>query len=255
MKKIILVLVALLLVGLIVVLVQLGNIASRVVEHAINTYGPQLTGTEVSVGKVSIQPYLGTGNLADLKVGNPSGYRAPEAFTLDEIHVSVVPTSLLGDTVRVREVLISKPHFVYESRLVDSNLGRLMKDIKANTGATDKAAAADTAADESPRKYVINRIVVEDGVVQVGVLGQSTTVKLPRIELENLSPEGITAAEATNKILEVVLARVITAATELALNSALDPAGTAKGVTDSALDAADSATKAVGEAVRGIFER
>lgn len=255
MKKLILLIVALLLVGLIVVLFRLGSLASSVVEHAINTYGPKMTGTAVSVERVSIQPYIGSGSLTNLRVGNPAGYKEANAFTLDEITLSISPASLLSDTVKVNEVRIIKPHFVYETRLFESNLGQLMKAIKANTGSTEKAAEAETSQGGSERKFVINRILVEDGVVQVGVLGQSTTVKLPRIEMENLSPEGITAAEATNKVMNLVLERVITAATELAVNAATDPEGTLTGIKDGAVGAADSAVKAVDGAVRGLFQK
>lgn len=255
MKKAIFIIFALVVIAIAVVLFQLGSIASSVVKDSINKYGPEMTSTAVSVESVSIKPYIGSATIDNLLVGNPEGYKAPNAFTLKEITVSLSPTSLLSDTVKVNTIEIHEPIFVYESNLLSSNISKLMDNIKANTKSTDKAAEKETesSGDGKQRQFVINRLLVTDGQVQVGVLGQSATVKLPKIELENFSPEGITAAQASNEILNAVLSRVLTAATEMAANAATDPAGAAAGLTEGALNSAGDVGKEVSGAIGGLF--
>ncbi len=259
-KKLVLIILAVVIIAVAIVLIQLGSIASSVVKNAINEYGPQMTQTAVSVEDVSIQPYIGSATIADLKVGNPEGYKAPDAFTLKKIHVSLSPTSLLSDTIKIHTIEIEEPIFVYESNLLSSNISKLMDNIKANTGKTDKEAekAAEkeepgTDAGTQQKQFVINKLKVTGGTVQIGVLGQSSTVKLPEIDLENFSPEGITAAQASNEIMNAILSKVIVAATDLAAKAATDPTGTAKGITDTALDTAGDVGKEIGGAIDGLF--
>lgn len=255
MKKLLIGIGVIVLIAIAVCLIMLGSIASSVVKNAINTYGPQMTGTEVSVDSVSIQPYIGRGSIDDLKVGNPKGYNSPEAFTLDSISISLSPSSLLTDTIVINEIEIKKPVFSYERELLSSNISKLLDNIKTNTKKTDKAAAEDAAADGegSQKKFVVKKVTVTEGIVNLGVLGQSSTVKLPEINLESISPDGITAAEVTNRILQEVLDKVMIAATEMAVNVATDPVGSAKGITDSAVGAASDVTDTVTGAVEGLF--
>lgn len=259
-KKLVLIILAVVIIAVAVVLIRLGAIASSVVKNAINEYGPELTQTAVSVEEVSIKPYIGSATIEDLKVGNPSGYKAPNAFTLKKVHVSLSPTSLLDDTIVIHTIEIDEPFFVYESNLLSSNISSLMDTIKANTSKTNKAAEK-AAEKEEPgtdtgtqqKQFVINKLEVTNGTVQIGVLGQTSTVALPDIKLENFSPEGITAAQASNEILNAILSKVIVAATDIAAKAATDPTGAAKGITDTALDTAGDVGKEIGGAIDGLF--
>lgn len=255
MKKLLIGLLLVIVIAVGVVLFMLGSIASKAVETAINTYGPKMTGTPVSVESVSIQPYIGHGEINGLKVGNPEGYSAPDAFTFESVSVSLSPGSLLSDTIVINEISISKPVFVYERKLLSSNIGALLDNIKSNTGKTDKAATEEATqeGEKSQKSFILKKVVVTGGVVQLGVLGQSSTVPLPEINMESVSEEGITAAEITNRVLEGVLDKVIIAATELAANAATDPAGTAKGITDAALGTASDVTDTVTDGVKNLF--
>ncbi|WOO40590.1 AsmA family protein [Rubellicoccus peritrichatus] len=255
MKKLLIGIGLVVVIAIAVCLIMLGSIASSVVKSAINTYGPQMTGTDVTVDSVSIQPYIGRGEISDLKVANPKGYSSPEAFTLESVSISLSPSSLLTDTIVINEITISKPVFAYERELLSSNISTLLDNIKTNTKKTDKAASEDAAADGdgTQKSFILKKVVVTGGVVNLGVLGQSSTVKLPEINLESVSPEGISAAEVTQKVLDIVLEKVMVAATKLAVNVATDPTGTAQGVTDAALGTASDVTKSVTGAVEGLF--
>ena len=88
---IVVIVVALIVVTLIVVGVNLG----RIVKDGIVTYGPKMTQTSVSVDKVTLSLLTGSAKITSLAVGNPSGYKSPNAITAGTIAVGVDPMSLM----------------------------------------------------------------------------------------------------------------------------------------------------------------
>src|SRR5260221_4590356 len=60
--------------------------ASReaLIKHAIERYGPDLTGVSVKVKSVKLEPVEGLGAIGGLEIGNPPGFSAPRALTLGE---------------------------------------------------------------------------------------------------------------------------------------------------------------------------
>src|SRR5260221_13338024 len=54
------------------------------IKHAIERYGPDLTGVSVKVKSVKLEPVEGLGAIGGLEIGNPPGFSAPRALTLGE---------------------------------------------------------------------------------------------------------------------------------------------------------------------------
>ena len=111
------------------------------VKVGVNAVGPKITQTRVELAGATISPLTGSGTLTGLFVGNPKGWASEKVFSCGKVHVAVAPLSLLGDHIVVKDVVIEQPEFVYETKLVASNIGDLLKNIQG-TASGDSSAAA-----------------------------------------------------------------------------------------------------------------
>src|SRR5665213_1612590 len=118
--------VALLVVGYISAVFFLGSI----VRAAVNRLGPALTQTKLELASANLSPLSGSGTLSGLFVGNPQGWSSDKAFYLTKVHIDVVPSSIFSDHIVVNEITIDGPEFVYETKIVSSNIGDLLKNIQ-----------------------------------------------------------------------------------------------------------------------------
>lgn len=216
-----------------------------VVKTGVNNFAPKITGTKVTLDGASISPVSGTGTLTGLYVGNPAGWASEKAFYLGKIHVDVAPFSILGDHIVVNEILIEQPEFVYETKLVASNIGDLLKNIENATGAKDKAAQP-TAKNGQPVKFEVKKFTLRDGKVTLGVSAAAISVPLPPIELSNLGTKegGITPDQLAFAVMRSVTTSIVTASTK-AIGQAAATGGAAVG---------DAAKKGV-DAVKGLFKK
>ncbi len=216
------------------------------VKKTVNTFAPRLTGTIVTLDHARISPLTGHGTLEGLFVGNPKGWTGPKLAELGRIHLDLAPTSLLGDTITIRHLTIEQPEFVYETRLIRSNLGDLVKNIEEATGGgTRSPPSPDTPAPAAgPAKRIcIQHFELRDAQVALLAAGATVQVPLPDLVLTDLgTPEnGLTPGELTLAITRQILAQIATAATRAVADGRLN------------LDSAKGAVDKVGDALKGLL--
>ena len=107
MKKIIIIGGAFIVIVIVLIVVGLSNLGP-IIEKAVNTYGPQITKTEVNLKDVGISIFSAEATLKDFRLGNPKGFKSPHAVRVGKIYVDVDEGSLTGDTI------IIDPAFVNE---------------------------------------------------------------------------------------------------------------------------------------------
>lgn len=190
----------------------LGDLLGRAAVVAINKYGPPLTGTEVTLGSAHLSPLSGGGWLRQLFVGNPAGFQTAKAFSVGEVSVQVKPTSLLGDTIDVQEVVVASPEFIYETKLISTNLGTILDNLEKNT-ADDKKTTGEATTGESSgpaKKIIIRHFVLKDAKVVVAAGHTTLEVPLATLELTDIgvAKGGVTPAQAAAEILPQVLKMV-----------------------------------------------
>jgi len=211
----------LLLLGLLVAVVAGYLLAGRVLGHvavrAVNAYGPDITGTTVTLGRASLSPVTGRGWMEDLVVGNPAGYAGTKAFSLGHLEIALQPVSLLRDTVMIDEILIRQPEFNLESKLTTSNLQEIVDHAKSgpSSGESEKAPAGGTApsAPARAKKLIVHQFVLVDATVKLSVAGVELATTIPRLELNEIGAAkgGVTPAEAVSEVLPQILQAVIEA--------------------------------------------
>ena len=93
---------------IIVVLVVLGiSKLGPIIKTAVNTYGPKITKTEVSLSDVGISIFTGETKLKGFRLGNPKGFKTPNAVSVGSIYVDVDEKSLTGDTIIIDNFIIN----------------------------------------------------------------------------------------------------------------------------------------------------
>ena len=249
MKKFLIILgclLAVLVVGLIIASFFLGSIVTK----GVNTFGPKITGTPVTLESASISPLTGSGTLNGLFVGNPEGWKSPKAFSFAKVHVSVSPGSLLGDHIVVKDVLIDGPEFVYETKIISSNVKDLLNNIEKNTSGSGDKPAADqpVTKDGKPIKFEVKSFRLQNAKVTLGVGPTALTIPMPPLTLTDLGTKegGITPDQLVTKVMTNILGNITSAVADSAMQL-----GSSSGAA--ATDAASGAAKKAGAGIKKLF--
>lgn len=248
MKTLLYILGGLLALGAITALVMtlfLGSIVTK----GVNTVGPKVTGTAVSLDDASVSLLNGSATLKGLSVGNPAGWKSDRAFYLGQVHLDLQPTSLLGDHIVIDEILIDQPEFVYETKIITSNLKELLAGIeKATGGSAPSGTSKDGANGGQPVKFAVKKFRLQNAKVTLGVGPAAITVPMPPLSLDDLGTKegGITADQLATKVMTAVLADVVQATAQAA-----GKIGSASGAA--ATDALRGATQKAGEGLKKLF--
>lgn len=241
MKKLLLIVAVLALGAYFVLAYALGSI----VKAGVNSFGPKLTQTKVELAGASISPLTGSGTLTGLAVGNPKGWSENDAFRLGKVHLDVRPFSVFGDHIVINEITIDGPEFLYETKIVSSNIKDLLKNIEEFTGGGGKAA---TTKSGQPIKFVVKKFRLTGGVAKLGVGAAALPVPLPPISLDNLgvSEGGITPDQLAGVVMKNVLGSIV-AGTANALGQVGSTAGAAS------LEKTKEAAQKAGESLKKLF--
>jgi hypothetical protein len=215
----------------------LGSIAKA----GVNKYGPGITQTPVKLNGAHISPFSGVGTLSGLTVGNPTGWSAGDALSLGKIHVQVEPMSLFKDVIVINELIIEQPEFLYETKIIASNIGDLLKNVEASMG---PRAAQPQTEEGKPIKMIIKKLVLREGRVKLGLGTQVTTLPMPEIDMMNL---GVAEGGATPTAIAYAVMRNVTTNIVAASAGAMGQVGGTSGA------AAVEAAKQAGEAIKGFF--
>jgi hypothetical protein len=215
MKKLLVIggiLVGLGIVGVIVTAFFLGNIVTA----GVNRFAPQITQTTVVLSGASISPLSGSGTLSGLVVGNPKGWSDANLCSLGKIHLEVQPFSILGDHVIINEISIEAPEFNYETKIVASNVGDLLKTIGEISGSA--AAPQATTKTGKPIKFEVKKFHLQNGWVRVGVGPAALKLPMPPVELDDIGTAqgGITPDQLAFAVMRSVTPSIIAATTQAA---------------------------------------
>jgi len=214
----------LLIAGGVVLLLVVGGIAflasnlDSIVEKAIETLGPDMTGVSVKVRKVSIALADGRGEIGGLVVGNPKGYKEPHAFSLGTIVLALDAATVTKDVIVIRELSIEAPDMAYEKGPGGSNVEAIQHNVdqyvKAHFGggqAQDKAKKGDGGKET---RFIVEKLQIRNGKVRLDVAGREAAVALPPVTLRDVgkSRGGATGAEIASIVVKQMTEGVVAAA-------------------------------------------
>jgi uncharacterized protein involved in outer membrane biogenesis len=245
-----------LVILLLLVVFAVGLFLDAAVKRGVETVGPMLTKVPVKLDSVSLSVLSGSGKIKGLVVGNPEGFKTLAAIQLGAATLSLKPGSVLADKVIIKSINVQAPEITYETNLKQSNIGKILANLEADTGSDQAQPAQPKEAKGKPqeanagKKLEVDDFVISGGKIHLSLTvmgGKSATVPLADIHLTDLGtgPEGITAGEITKRVLQAIEKQAAQAAVNLASD-------VGKEATKGATDAAKGASNAVGSAVKGV---
>lgn len=246
-----LVLVVLVVVGLFLASFFLGSIVKKGVERA----GPSITQSEVKLDGATLAPFSGKGQLKGLVVGNPPGFKSPNAIQVGAIDVAVEPKSLFADKAIVHSLTVTAPEVTLEGTLQGNNLSKLLDNIRSASSSSSKSGGANKSSDAASRKIQIDDLLLSGGKInlKIDLLGtRSATVPLPEIHLTQLGqgPEGITVGELSEKLLRVILESATKAAAGQLTSLGKNIGDAAQALGTGSVQQIESVTKSIGNLLK-----
>ena len=248
MKRILLIvgaLLAVMVIGLVVfVFTGLGGAIKAIVEGV----GSKATGTEVTLASADVSLTSGDGTLKGLVVGNPKGFKTPSAIELGQIHVKIDTSTVTSGTVVVKEILIEGPRLTYELGAGGgSNIGVIQDNVAAMGGGSGGGGSKGTGGGKpsgepkakEPKEDGGTKVIIEDLVVRGGhvavsasfLSGKDLGAPLPDIHLRDIGKAegGVTSSELAKRILDALTHGALDAVKGLNLDSLEKAAGGALG--------------------------
>lgn len=231
MKKVVGVVVLIVVVAVVLGSVFLLRNLGPIAKHVVESVGSKVLGAPVTVADVSLSPFSGSGRIEGLVVGNPEGFRTPNAFSLGRVGIGVDLKSLRSDRTVINEILVEQPEITLEMTLRGkTNLGQLVENAQAAAAAKEEGKEPGEA-----RPVVIRELLIREAKVRLSAtaLGGSTAdLGLPEIRMRDIGEKGSGADAA--QVIEIVLAAVVKAVLAQVGDADEIMAGVMDGVDDAA---------------------
>jgi uncharacterized protein involved in outer membrane biogenesis len=207
MKKILIRIVLLVVVLGVAAVVAIGLSLNGAIKKGVETFGPKFAKVDVKLDGVKLSIFSGSGSVKGLVIGNPEGYKTPEAMSVGLASVAVAPGSIFSDKIVVKSIRIEAPQVTFELGPGGNNLQRIQANLEETTGG---AGETKPEVDSGPgKKLQVDEVIVTGGKVTLGMAalgGKLIEAPLPEIKLNNLGQgaEGITGAELGRVILSKI---------------------------------------------------
>jgi hypothetical protein len=188
-----------------------GNM-DRMVKHAIESYGSEMTQAKVSLGAVKISPSSGKGLISNLTVGNPTGFKTPHVLQVAQLEVEIDLASLTQDVVHIRRIAILAPDVIYEKGASQTNLDAISSHI-ANASSTRQG----DGVQKTGKKLIVDLLTMQNAQAQASAAfmnGKTVAIALPDLTLKDIgrAKGGVTAGELGQAITTALTARLSPAA-------------------------------------------
>jgi len=223
MKKLLKVVGIVVVLLVVVVLVVVSFFLGNVVKTGIETVGPTITKTDMTLEKARIFPLTGKTLIKGLVIGNPEGFKTAQAIKLGRFKLDMVPKSVFSDRIVIKEILIEGPDITYEIGLRGSNIGKITENAQSQaeaapekTPAGDKSAEEEKPAEGAGKKVQIDRILIKGGRLRVSsplLQGLAVPIPLPPIEIKDIGKEsdGATIGEVVARVMGAISTGAVTA--------------------------------------------
>ncbi len=195
-----------------------------IVQKSVTVFGSEMTGTKVQLEKVSISILRPKVVLEKFSVGNPSGYKNPNAFDLTMLQASVQRESLMSDKIVINEILIDGAMVDFEPQLTgDNNLSDIKKNIEKKTKASETAEKAETTEtketkqpeEKKSKKTVMIKLFrmtnCKITITSKLLADQNITIPLPDIEMTDIGGDDSSPEQVMEEIYDTLFKDIVLA--------------------------------------------
>ncbi len=190
MKKFLLILILILVAALVAVYFSMDII----IKEAVQKYVPPITKTDIHITSVHTSIFDGEFKVKGLAVGNPAGFKTPNAFTLGEIEVVMDMKSLFKDVIYINKIVIDRAVATLEISKSGTNIGTIhqnITDYMKKNESTDKVET--TKNKEKSKKVIVKELTLQNSSVQLASnltrTQKTMNIPLPTIRLQNIGNE------------------------------------------------------------------
>ncbi|MBW2109335.1 MAG: hypothetical protein JRI36_11830 [Deltaproteobacteria bacterium] len=220
-----------LVIGAIVVAVVVGLLVigvsnlGPIIKNAVNTYGPKVTKTAVNLQDVKVSIFSGRVQLRGFRLGNPTGFKSPEAMQVVSVFVDVDEASVTQDPIIIDRIEVIRPEITYEKKGGKDNLQTILANIHRAVGSSRKAREP-AAGKNSGKKLLIKDFIIKGATVNLAVpmlAGQAVTASLPDIHLKDIGKRtnGAPAAEVFKEVFSALYQKITSPAVSDTFNQGL----------------------------------
>ena len=231
MKKWILIGGTTLVVIIIVVLVVGISNLGPIIKKAVNTYGPTITKTEVRLSGVGISLLSGQAKLKGFYLGNPKGFKSPEAMTVDSIFVDLDEKTITSDPIVIDKIEVIRPEITYEKTGRTDNFKTILNNVESSVHKSSSAKRESGKKDEG-KKLIVRNFIIEDAKVDLSILavgGQSlsASASLQNIHLKNIGEKkgGASPEQVFKEVFAILYKEMTSPAVTAAFNEQLKALG------------------------------
>jgi len=254
MKKL---LISVLCAALFVVMVSLVAVFNlgTIVKIAVNSYGPDITKTEIRVDKAEVSVFQAQAGLENFVLGNPKGFSSPNAITVGSIHVDVDETTLMKDTIIIDRIEVLSPEITYEIKGATDNFQEIIDNLKKpekfdNTGNKEKSEK--TSEKKDGKKFVIRDLILKNIKVKTAAAfagGDIISTTISEIHLKNIGEKqnGVDMAQAFLLVINELYGQIISPDILGVLKNELKS-------LEGGLDGIKDEVKSLGGQLKGLFD-
>jgi len=200
----------------IVLLVTIFNLGT-IVKTAVNSYGPDITKTQMRVGKADVSVFKAQVRLEDFVLGNPKGFSSKNAITVGSVMVDVDETTLTKDTIIIDRIEVMQPEITYEIKGTTDNFRSIidnLKKVKQSEKTGEKAKPKKKSDKKDGRKVVIRDLILKNIKVKTAAAfagGEIISTMISEIHLKNIGQKqnGVDMAQAMLIVLNELYGQII----------------------------------------------
>ncbi|MFC4271178.1 hypothetical protein GQF03_12295 [Sneathiella chungangensis] len=249
------------IIGLIVIIAIVVGVfyfnLDKVIIAAVESYGSDVTKTDVVLNDVDLDLTSGKGALKGFSVGNPDGFEEDHSIKFDSVAMEVDIADTSDKLIHIREIRVENPSIIYEVNQTTNNLTAIQNNVDAFLKEKGLGGEkSDEASSEDGPKVIIDNLYVTGGQVSVKapiLANQKVEGRLPNIHMVNIGKDegGASPGEVAAKIIEEITGKAMGVITQLGIGknigTLLDNAGdlvNKTGVGEAAGKAGEAATGA-----------
>jgi len=169
-------------------------------------------GVKTGVDHVNLSLLKGRLTIEGLSIANPEGFSSRHAMRTGSFHLEIQPLSVLSDTVDIGRFELDGLDMNVEQTLAGSNFKKILDNVKRLGGNEAKPQPKSEG-----KKVQVNRIVIKNVVAHFYLAGEAAggegvTVKVPQIELTDVSTADhkATVAQLAERLVPAILQAVLT---------------------------------------------
>lgn len=114
----------------------------------------------------------------------------------------------------INELSVDQPEFFYETHIVSSNIGDLLKNIESAVGSKNEP----TDKNGKTRKFIVKHFRLQNAKVSIGVGPAALPLPVPAVELTDLGVKegGLTSGQLAFAVMRAVTPNIVAATTQAA---------------------------------------